>query len=67
MDLKELEKLAKLCHKYGIRTYTSPELTLNFDLPNPSLSSPSNGDVKEEEEKKYSEEDILLWSSSTPV
>ncbi len=65
MNLKELEKLAKLCHKYGIRTYTTPELTLNFDLPTPKQEL--TPDTKDTPKPEYSEEDALFWSSSNLV
>lgn len=66
MDLKELEKLSKLCRKHGIKKLKSSEVEIEFD----HLSYPIrlSKRVKAEEAKtvdEYSEEDVLNWSSTT--
>lgn len=62
MDLKELEKLSKLCQKYGIRHYQSAQLTLDFD----HKDIPNKTNLVQEEkpfEEAMSEEDVLFWST----
>lgn len=70
MDLKELERLAKLCHKYSIKSVTTPELSLTFDELHPPTKAepkaPAIDPEPPEKEPEYSEEDILLWSASVP-
>lgn len=68
MNLKELEKLAKLCRKYGISSIEDNGLKLSFSdhMPAPRLSK-AKGDAKEIEEDKSNEEDILFWSAAGPV
>lgn len=66
MDLKELEKLSKLCRRNGIKKLKSNDIELEFD----HISYPIrlSKKVKDEESKikeEFSEEDALFWSSTT--
>lgn len=69
MDLKELEKLAKLCKKYGITSVKMAEVEISIDiysLPPTQMkaidSEPSS--KASEASNTITEEDILMWSSS---
>jgi hypothetical protein len=64
MDLKELEKLIKLCHKYNVKTISTPEVSLNiesFVANKPKLKAQET--IQENQEPQYTEEDILMWSA----
>ncbi len=73
MDLKEIEKLAKLCHKVGISQITVNDITITVQpgfIPNRRLtkaldkaSGSSASDIESQEE--YTEEQILNWSSTS--
>jgi (p)ppGpp synthase/HD superfamily hydrolase len=67
MDIKELEKIARLCHKWGITSIQTSQYTLSFKdtFENPKKAPLSALEsTKEEEQKTLTEEDILLWSST---
>lgn len=69
MNLKELEKLAKLCHKVGIQSITLEGVTLTLAqgfIPNTRLKKAIDKASDIESEPEYTEEQILNWSS-TPV
>lgn len=68
IDVKALEKLAKLCHKYGINHIKSDGLELSLDLykgPQKPLSKGRPSTVEEalSNEADFTEEDIMFWSS----
>jgi len=64
MDLKDLEKLVKLCHKYSIKSITTPQVSLTIDTlspPQPKLKAEEP--AQEKPEPEYTDEDILMWSA----
>lgn len=64
MDLKELEKLIKLCHRYNVKTIATPQVSLTLESIIPSKQKLKAEEApKEAEEPQYSEEDILMWSA----
>lgn len=64
MDLKELEKLIKLCHKYNIKTISTPQVSLSIEsIMPPKHKIKTEETPKEAEEPQYTEEDILMWSA----
>lgn len=67
MDLKHLEKLAKLCRKHGISHLKSADLELQFDLSHDEAAQalPPATDIAPT--PAYSDEDTLLWSSAGPT
>lgn len=65
MDLKELEKLCKLCRKNGIRKLKSSDIELEFDhISYPVRISKRVKDEETKTEEQFSEEDALYWSST---
>ena len=59
MDLKELEKLAKLCQKYGIRNIVTKDVTLSLDtITTKDQLQETSTQLKDND---YSDEDVLLW------
>jgi hypothetical protein len=64
MNHKDLEKLLRLCRKYGVSALktTDIQLSLSHEMP-PTIKPPETKEVKPTTE--YSEEDMLLWSSTT--
>lgn len=64
MDLKELEKLIKLCHKYNVKTISTPQVSLSIEtIVPPKKKSQDVEAPKEAEEPQYTDEDILMWSA----
>lgn len=64
MDLKDLEKLVKLCHKYSIKTISTPQVSLSIEVlspPQPKIKAEES--AQEKPEPQYTDEDILLWSA----
>jgi hypothetical protein len=68
MELKEIEKLIKLCKKYGIKSINLSGISMELDL---SLSPTSNRKSQIAKdlspaptpEQPLTEEEILYWSS----
>lgn len=64
MNLKELEKLVKLCHKYSIKTISTPEVSLSIEvLAPPKQKLKADESAQEKPEPQYTDEDILMWSA----
>lgn len=65
MDLKDLEKLVKLCHKYSIKTISTPQVSLSIEVLSPPQTKKKADEVvvQEKPEPQYTDEDILLWSA----
>lgn len=64
MDLKELEKLAKMCRKYGIKSIEDNGLKLSFSDSMPAPRKLQAVDSKETETEQMTEEQVLFWSSA---
>jgi hypothetical protein len=60
MELKDLDKLLKLLQKYGVRSYSTAQLTLSLDL---TQEKPLIPNTPSEDQPQYTEEQILEWSS----
>jgi hypothetical protein len=61
MNVKELEQILKVCKKYGVSHYKTPELELTCEvLDQPVAAAQENLKT----EPSYTDEDILLWSAS---
>lgn len=66
MKLTELERLAKLCHKYKIKSYSAEGVSLTFSEHLPDPKAPAIESAKmEETTPEFTEEQILLWSSQS--
>jgi hypothetical protein len=65
MELKELERLLKLCHRYKVRSITIGDTSLVLDSIVPPKQKASKETPEEKPQVEYSEEDILLWSSTS--
>jgi hypothetical protein len=64
MDLKEIEKLIKLCHKYSVKSISTPEVSLTIEALSPPKSKlKAKEEAVPEEEPQYTEEEILMWSA----
>lgn len=64
MNLKELEKLMKLCHKYNVKTISVEGVTLSIDNILPQKIKHSKIEEKpSDNEPIYTDEDILMWSA----
>lgn len=63
MDLKDLEKLVKLCHKYSIKSISTPQVSLTIEVLSPPQPKLKAEEVQEKPEPQYTDEDILLWSA----
>lgn len=64
MDLKDLEKLVKLCHKYSIKTISTPQVSLSIEVLSPPQSKiKAEESAQEKPEPQYTDEDILMWSA----
>lgn len=64
MNLKELEKLIKLCHKYNVKVISTPEVSLTIEnIMPPKQKLKEQEAPKETEEPQYTDEDILMWSA----
>lgn len=64
MNLKELEKLMKLCHKYNVKSISVEGISLTIE----GHIAPKQKLTKAEEssqniEPQYTDEDILMWSA----
>lgn len=64
MDIKDLEKLAKLCQKYGIKHYQSAQITLDFEHSPAIKTIAGSPAVQAMEEPELTEDDILNWSTN---
>jgi hypothetical protein len=68
MDLKHLDKLAKLCKKHGITHLKSQDIELQFDhsITESAVSNliPPATDIATTPRNPYSTEDALFWSSA---
>lgn len=73
LSLQELRKLIKLCRATGVLEYTSPEVSFKLSLEAPNEVKAERKKVAEIEEAAkekiatLTEEELLLWSSSSPV
>ena len=64
MNLKELEKLMKLCHKHNVKQITVDGVSLTIDTLVPRKQKVTLDEaLQEKPEPDYSEEDILMWSA----
>lgn len=62
MNVKELEQILKVCKKYGVSHYKTPELELTCDTTD-STAPVATGAENLKTESSYTDEDILLWSA----
>jgi hypothetical protein len=63
MNLKELEKLMKLCHKHNVKSITVDGVSLTIDSLIPPKQNFKEEPTQEKPEPEYTEEDILMWSA----
>jgi hypothetical protein len=64
MELKELEKLIKLCHNYYVKSIATPEVSLTLESIIPPKEKAKAEETKNEtQEPQYTDEDILMWSA----
>lgn len=64
MELKELEKLIKLCHKYNVKSIATPEVSLTLESIIPPKEKAKAEETKNEtQEPQYTDEDVLMWSA----
>lgn len=65
MNLKELEKLMKLCHKYNVKSISVEGVSLSIDtiMPQKLKSGKTNAEPVSTPEPEYTDEDILMWSA----
>ncbi len=71
MDFKKLERLAKLCHKYSIKSLTVDGVFLELaeirntkDALAPKETANELSTAPVEVDDTYTEEDALFWSSN---
>lgn len=64
MAPKDLEKLAKICRKYGINRLKTADIELSIDL---APVTPQEAAISEPEKPQtsYTDEDALFWSSGS--
>jgi len=65
MNLKELEKLMKLCHKYNVKSISVDGVSITVDtiLPQKLKIDKSTMEQSEPSAPEYTDEDILMWSA----
>jgi hypothetical protein len=65
MEIKDIEKLLKLCRKQGVTEFTSPDISFKLgDLP-VTQSQRAEMDLQEQEEQQLSEkemDDLVFYS-----
>jgi len=71
MNLKEVEKLSKICRKYGIKSIALDGVKVNIEFDGTIQPLPSRAKTAQTteniEQTELSDEDLLLWSSGDRV
>lgn len=68
MNLKELEKLMKLCHKYNVKSITVDGVSIAIEAHiSPKQRLNKTEQTIPEEEPQYTDEDILMWSAGNGI
>jgi hypothetical protein len=68
MNLKELEKLMKLCHKYNVKNITVDGVSIAIEAHIPAKQKLNKTDqTVPNEEPQYTDEDILMWSAGNGI
>lgn len=68
MNLKELEKLMKLCHKYNVKNITVDGVSIDIESHIPVKQKLNKTDqTVSSEEPQYTDEDILMWSAGNGI
>jgi hypothetical protein len=68
MNLKELEKLMKLCHKYNVKNITVDGVSIAIEAHiAPKQKTKITEQTAASEEPQYTDEDILMWSAGNGI
>jgi hypothetical protein len=63
MSPKELDSIAKMCRKHGITSLKTAQVELTFSPEALTIPKPKE-ELSEPSKSLYTDEEILMWSSS---